>query len=255
MLFRSVAAATVIAECVGCVAGFLIIYRGFERSDRPSWIRIIDRPSIMKLMSLNGDIMIRSFVLVGAFAWFTRMGTGFGETTLAGNAILMNFFMVSSYYLDGFATAAEQIAGRAVGARNRAAFSKAIKLTLIWGFGLAGVSTLFFLAFGTTVIEWMTTLESVRTEAGYYLVWAALTALAGVLAFEMDGVYIGATWSRDMRNMMLLSFALFIVLSIGLTEIWGNTGLWIALNIFLAARGFTLLAILPRRMERAFGPI
>ena len=100
----------------------------------------------------------------------------------------------------------------------------------------------------------MTTLEIVRIEAGSYLFWAALTALAGVLAFEMDGIYIGATWSRDMRNMMLLSLALFIALSIGLTQVWGNQGLWISLNVFLAARGFTLLAILPRRMERAFGP-
>ena len=251
---KGVAAATVISECVGCAAGFWIIHRRFDRRDSPTWNRIIDRPSIMKLMALNGDIMIRSFALVAAFAWFTRMGTGFGETTLAANAILMNFFMVAGYYLDGFATAAEQIAGRALGARNRTAFARAVKLTLVWGFGLAGFTTVFFLFFGANVIGWMTTLQPVRLEAGSYLVWAALTALSGVLAFEMDGVYIGATWSRDMRNMMLASLALFIALSVGLTEVWGNHGLWIALNVFLAARGFTLLAILPRRMDGAFGP-
>ena len=250
---KGVAAATVIAEITGCVAGFFIIHRRFDRRDRPSWKQIIDRPSLVRLMALNGDIMIRSFALIIAFAWFTRQGAGFGETTLAANAILMNFFMVASYYLDGFATAAEQIAGRAVGARNRQAFAKGIRLTLLWGFTLAGFSTFFFLVFGTTLIGLLTTLEPVRLEAGSYLFWAALTALAGVLAFEMDGVYIGATWSRDMRNMMLLSLALFIALSIGLTQVWGNQGLWIALNVFLAARGFTLLAILPRRMERAFG--
>ncbi|KGF70209.1 XRE family transcriptional regulator [Hoeflea sp. BAL378] len=251
---KGVAAATVIAEITGCVAGFVIIHRRFDRRDSPSWKQVIHRPSIMKLMALNGDIMIRSFALVAAFAWFTRMGAGFGETTLAANAILMNFFMVAGYYLDGFATAAEQIAGRAIGARNRQAFGRAVKLTFFWGLGLAGFTTVFFLIFGTSVIGWMTTLETVRIEAGSYLFWAALTALAGVLAFEMDGIYIGATWSRDMRNMMLLSLALFIALSVGLTGIWGNQGLWIALNVFLAARGFTLLAILPRRMERAFGP-
>jgi MATE family multidrug resistance protein len=100
----------------------------------------------------------------------------------------------------------------------------------------------------------MTTLEPVRLEAGSYLFWAALTALSGVLAFEMDGVFIGATWSRDMRNMMLLSLALFIGLSVVLTQIWGNLGLWISLNIFLMARGFTLMALLPRRSNTAFGP-
>ena len=118
---------------------------------------------------------------------------------------------------------------------------------------LAGLTTGFFLIFGDVVIGLMTTLEPVRVEAGSYMVWAALTAVAGVLAFEMDGVFIGATWSRDMRNMMLVSLALFIGLSIGLTQIWGNQGLWISLNIFLAARGFTLLAILPRRRDQAFG--
>lgn len=249
---EGVAAATVIAEIIGCATGFIIIHRRFDRRDSPSWKQIIDRTSIMKLMALNGDIMIRSFALIIAFAWFTRLGTGFGETTLAANAILVNFFMVASYYLDGFATAAEQISGRAVGARNRQAFAKGVKLTLVWGFALAGFSTAFFLIFGTTLIGWLTTLETVRSEADAYLFWAALTALAGVLAFEMDGVYIGATWSRDMRNMMLLSLALFIALSFVLTGIWSNQGLWISLNIFLAARGLTLLAILPRRIDKAF---
>ncbi|MDF1608794.1 MATE family efflux transporter [Hoeflea sp. YIM 152468] len=250
---QGVALATVIAEITGCVTGFWIIHRRFEKPHRPTWKQVIDRTSIKRLMALNGDIMIRSFALIAAFAWFTRLGTGFGDTTLAANAILMNFFMVAGYYLDGFATAAEQISGRAIGARNRQAFTRAVKLTLLWGFGLAGFTTVFFLVFGSTVVAWMTTLETVRVEAGSYLFWAALTALSGVLAFEMDGVYIGATWSRDMRNMMLVSLALFIGLSVALTGLWGNLGLWISLNIFLAARGFTLLALLPRRTHQAFG--
>ena len=250
---EGVALATVIAEITGCALGFLIIRRRFIPAHRPSWSQIIDRPSVMRLMALNGDIMIRSFALIAAFAWFTRLGTGFGETTLAANAILMNFFMVAGYYLDGFATAAEQLSGRAIGARYRPAFDKAVRLTVVWGFVLAGFTTGFFLIFGNTVIGLMTTLEPVRLEAGSYLIWAALTAVSGVLAFEMDGVYIGATWSRDMRNMMLLSLALFIGLSIVLTQTWGNLGLWISLNVFLALRGFTLLALLPRRRDRAFG--
>lgn len=250
-----VAWATVIAEITGCAAGLLVIQRNFDRANAPSWKQIIDRASILRLMSLNGDIMIRSFALIAAFAWFTRLGTGFGETTLAANAILMNIFMVAGYYLDGFATAAEQLAGRAIGARYRPAFDKAVSLTVFWGFALAGFTTGFFLIFGDAMIGLMTTLEPVRLEAGTYLFWAALTAVAGVLAFEMDGVFIGATWSRDMRNMMLLSLALFILLSIGLTRTWGNQGLWISLNIFLAARGLTLLAILPRRRDQAFGAV
>lgn len=249
---EGVAWATVTAEIAGCAAGFVIIRVRFDPAHRASWSRIIDRASLLRLMALNGDIMIRSFALIAAFAWFTRIGTGFGETTLAANAILMNLFMVAGYYLDGFATAAEQIAGRAIGARYRAGFAKAVRLTLIWGFALAGFTTAFFLIFGAQVIGLMTTLETVRTEAGAYLFWAALTALSGVLAFQMDGVYIGATWSRDMRNMMLASLALFIALSIALTALWGNLGLWIAFNMFLAMRGFSLLALLQRRMDGVF---
>ncbi|WP_394690823.1 MATE family efflux transporter [Hoeflea sp.] len=252
---EGVAWATVAAEVVGCAAGLIIIRWRFDPAFKPSWPQIIDQASIRKLMALNGDIMIRSFALIAGFAWFTRLGTGFGETTLAANAILMNFFMVAGYYLDGFATAAEQIAGRALGARHRPALIKAVKLTSLWGFALAAFTTTFFLVFGTEVVALMTTLEAVRAEAGMYLFWAALTALSGALAFQMDGVFIGATWSRDMRNMMLISLALFIALSIVLSDHWGNLGLWIAFNIFLAARGFTLLALLPRRIDRTFRPV
>lgn len=252
---EGVAWATVAAEVVGCAAGLFIVRLRFDPAFKPSWAQIIDRPSIRKLMALNGDIMIRSFALIAGFAWFTRLGTGFGETTLAVNAILMNFFMVAGYYLDGFATAAEQIAGRALGARNRPAMIKAVKLTSFWGFALAGFTTFFFLVLGSEVVALMTTIEAVRAEAGMYLFWAALTALSGALAFQMDGVFIGATWSRDMRNMMLISLALFIALSVVLSDRWGNLGLWIAFNIFLAARGFTLLALLPRRIDETFGPV
>jgi MATE family multidrug resistance protein len=252
---EGVAWATVSAEVAGCAAGFVIVRSRFDPSFRPSWAQIIDRASLRKLMALNGDIMIRSFALIAGFAWFTRIGTSFGETTLAANAILMNFFMVAGYYLDGFATAAEQISGRALGARHRPALIKAVKLTIIWGFGLAGITTAFFLILGNEIVALMTTLEAVRAESGDYLFWAALTALSGVLAFQMDGVFIGATWSRDMRNMMLVSLALFIGLSVILSGHWGNLGLWIAFNVFLAARGFTLLALLPRRIDEAFGPV
>lgn len=247
-----VAWATVIAEITGCAVGLLLVLPRFERSFRPPLSRIFDRPALVRLMALNGDIMIRSLVLILAFAWFTRTGAGFGETTLAANAILMNIFMVAGYYLDGFATAAEQITGRAIGANHKPAFLQAVRLTLIWGFALAALTTLFFLAFGNTVIGWMTTAPGVRDFAGGFLPWAAVTALSGVLAFEMDGVYIGATWSRDMRNMMLVSIALFLPLSAGLAAMFGNHGLWAAFNLFLIARGVALAMLLPSRISRAF---
>ncbi|MEX3006878.1 MATE family efflux transporter [Hoeflea sp. TYP-13] len=249
-----VAWATVTGEAIGAVIGFAFVYFRLDKSARPGWRAVFDRPSIVRLMSLNRDIMIRSFALLIAFALFVRQGAQFGPVTLAANAVLMNFFMVAGYYLDGFATAAEQLAGRAVGANYRPAFDRAVRLTLFWGTGLAALTTLFFLVSGEMVIDFLTTSEDVRAEARKYIVWAALTALAGVLAFEMDGVFIGATWSRDMRNMMLLSLALFGALLLTLVPAVGNHGLWLALLAFLGARGFSLYAMLGVRADRAFPP-
>jgi MATE family multidrug resistance protein len=247
-----VAIATVIAECFGLAIGLFIVLRGFKGTPVLSRDRIFHRASIMKLMALNGDIMIRSFALVGAFAWLTRMGGQFGDETLAANAILMNFLMLSGYLLDGFATAAEQLAGRAIGANYRPAFVKTVKLTLYWGFLLAGILMLIFVVLGPWLINIITNEPTVRSIATQYYIWAALISITGVLAFQMDGIFIGATWSSDMRNMMLLSLAGFIALSIIFTQIWGNHGLWISLNAFMLLRGVSLSFILSRKIHRIF---
>lgn len=247
-----VAIATVIAEYLGLAVGLFIVIRSFNGSQPLSRDQVFHRPSIMKLMALNGDIMIRSFALVGAFAWLTRMGGQFGDETLAANAILMNFLMLSGYLLDGFATAAEQLAGRAIGANYRPAFLKTVKLTLYWGFLLAGILMVIFIVFGPWLINLITNEPTVRSIAIEYYFWAALISITGVLAFQMDGIFIGATWSADMRNMMLISLACFIALSIVFTHYWGNHGLWISLNIFMLLRGVSLSYILSRKIPRIF---
>ena len=248
-----VALATIIGEAVGAAAGFWWILRHFDRAHAPTRARVLDRPAFLRLVSVNRDIMIRSIALLLAYGLFTRTGAQFGAVTLAANAILMNFYMIAGYYLDGFATAAEQIVGRSIGANHRPAFWRAVKLTCVWGFLLAGFTTATVFLFGEPVIRFMTTAAGVREEATAYLAWAAVAAVSGVLAFEMDGVYIGATWSRDMRNMMLASLALMTVLVFALVPVFGNHGLWFALNLFLGARGLTLFAILPSRAGVVFG--
>ncbi len=247
-----VAWATVIGETVGLIAGVAYVRLTTQAAQAPDWRRIFHRQSLGQLMSLNRDIMIRSFALIATFALFVRQGGQFGPVTLAANAVLMNFFLVAGYYLDGFAAAAEQLAGRAIGARYRPAFDRAVRLTVLWGLVLAVITTLSFLVLGPFVIDFLTTSQEVRDTARLYMIWAALTALAGVLAFQMDGVYIGATWSRDMRNMMLLSLALFIVLAWILVPFVGNHGLWIALLAFLGMRGITLYGLLGRRAASVF---
>ncbi|WP_245290110.1 MULTISPECIES: MATE family efflux transporter [unclassified Shinella] len=243
---------TFAGEAIGALAGFSIVVSRFNRAYRPSRAEVLARDRLRALFSLNRDIMIRTFVLIGSFAIMTRIGSSFGPLMLAANAVLMNIFLVAGYYLDGLSNAAEQLVGRAFGANFRPAFDRAVKLTVFWSFGLGFVTTLLFLAFGTDVIGLLTTTESVQVEAAKYLPWAALTAVVGALAFQMDGVYIGATWSTAMRNMMLLAFVGYLLSLAVFVPLLGNHGLWLSLNLFLAFRGIFLALRLPGLAERQF---
>jgi MATE family multidrug resistance protein len=241
-----VAWGTVIGELLGAAAGAAIVLPRFARARRLALAEIADWPAFRAMMAVNRDIMIRTFLLVAAFALLTRQGAQFGTVTLAANAVLMNFFLLAAYFLDGFAAAAEQLAGRALGARHAPAFERTVRLTAIWGFALSGVAALALLLFGDWMIALITTAPEVRAEAMRYLPWAAFTALSGVLAFQMDGVFMGTTWSRELRDMMLLSFALYVAALWGLGAAWGNHGLWAALHVFLIARGISLWLVMRR---------
>lgn len=247
-----VAWGTAAAEAVAAVAGLAVVLRQFSTSSRPTRAEIFDPRKLKQLFQMNADILIRSLVLNGAFALMTRIGSGFGTVTLAANAVLMNIFMLSAFFLDGLAGAAEQLAGRSVGASHRPSFDRALKLTAAWSFAMAGIVAGFFFLFGQQIIEVLTTSDEVREAALTYLPWAAITGLTGALAFQMDGVFIGATWSREMRNMMLMSFAAYCAALAVLVPELANHGLWMALNLFLLLRGFLLLAMVPRKAAQSF---
>lgn len=247
-----VAWGTAVGEGLAAVVGLAIVMRSFDKSKSPRLAEIFARHELIALIAINRDLLIRTFVLLGAFTLLTRIGTGFGPEVLAANAVLMNFFMVASFYLDGMANAAEQITGRAIGAGHRPAFERAVRLTAIWSFGLATVTAVVFLAAGHSAIAVLTTAENVRALAGEFLPWAALTSVTGALAFQMDGVFIGSTWSREMRNMMLAAFGGYLLALSVLVPAFGNHGLWLALNVFLALRGLFLLALLPRKLDQTF---
>lgn len=249
---EGVAWGAVAGELTGLLAGLCVLMPRFLRAGLVSRARLADGAAFLAMLGMNRDIMIRSFVLIASFALLTRQGAHLGTVTLAANAVLLNIYMAAGYFLDGFATAAEQLAGRAVGARLAPAFHRAVRLTARWGFGMAFVASAAFIAFGDDFIALVTRSQDVRAVAAVYLPWAALTAVSGVLAFQMDGVFIGATWSRDMRNMMLLSFALYAVALWVLGGRFGNHGLWAALHVFLLVRGLSLLAIMRVRARATF---
>ncbi len=247
-----VAIATIIGELLAFIVGIVICWSLLDHSIRPSKKRVFDKPSWMRLINLNADIMIRSFALLLAFAYFTAQGAAFGEVTLAANAILMHLFLTAGYFLDGLATAAEQIIGKAVGANYKPAFWKGFKLTLFWSCVMALICTIIFWVFGSVIIELLTVNETVRQEAHIYLIWAALIPLTGMLAFQLDGVFIGATWSRDMSIMMIISLALYLISWQVLKAPFGNHGLWLALHLFLSFRAVTLAFRLGPNVKRTF---
>ena len=245
------AIAAVIAEGVGLAAGLVVAWRMLG-SVAISRARLLDPASLKRLFAVNRDIMIRTAALIAAFFFFTGQGARAGDLTLAANAVLYNFLMIGSFFLDGLATAAEQLCGQSFGARDRAQFARAVRLVLGWSaaFGLA--VSLLFLASGGVLIDAITTSPEVRIAARDYLVPAALAPVCGVLAYCFDGIYVGASWARDMRNLMIVAFAIYIAAWAALTPL-GNTGLWLAFLVFLLARGLLQAWRYPTLLRNAMG--
>jgi MATE family multidrug resistance protein len=244
--------ASFLAETVTVLLGVAIIVRLVDRSALPTRAGIFSRSEFMRMIALNRDLLIRTFALLFAFAVFTSRSAAAGDVVLAANEILMNLVVLAAYFLDGLAAAAEQLTGRAIGARHRPAFQRAVRLTIGWGYAVGASLTVLLLLFGGAVVDLMTTSEPVRTAARSVLIWAALFPVAGTLAYQMDGVFIGATWSTDMRNAMLVSLAIYLVAGLLLGMVLGIVGWWLALLIFLLARGLTLVWRHSVRVHSAF---
>ena len=208
------------------------------------------------MFAINRDIFIRNTALLFAFAFFTAQGARGGDIVLAGNAILINLILVAAYFLDGFGTAAEQMCGQSIGARDAKGFRAAVRITAFWSFAFAAGLAAVALISGKPFIDFLTTEPQVRAYARDYLLFAALAPLAGALAYELDGVFVGATWTRDMRNMMLVSLALYIA-SFYLLRPFGNAGLWLSLAPFSScARPHPSMALSKIvRVEFSAGPI
>jgi MATE family multidrug resistance protein len=235
---RGSAAGTLAAEGLGGLAGFFVVSRMYGDIFRADVALIFDRGRIARMFANNRDIFIRNTALLFAFAFFTAQGARGGDIVLAGNAILINLILVAAYFLDGFGTAAEQMCGQSIGARDAHGFRAAVRITAFWSFAFAAGLAAVALISGKPFIDFLTTESQVRAYARDYLLFAALAPLAGALAYELDGVFVGATWTRDMRNMMLVSLALYIA-SFYLLRPFGNAGLWLSLLLFLLARGLT----------------
>jgi MATE family multidrug resistance protein len=253
MTSDGVAFGTLIAETSAALLGLEIARREFKRMrlgfDRA---RVFDRPKLMRTLAINRDIMIRSLSLVFAFSWFMARSAKLGDVPLAANAILMHFFEVSAYLIDGFAYASEALVGQAIGARDRKRFDAAVWLTSIWAGVVGFLCAAAIVVFGSQLVDLMTVTPEVRLYAREFILLVALTPLVGTVCFQFDGIFTGATQTADMRNMMIVSLAIFLAAWAMLEPAFGNHGLWIAMIVFFAARGITFGLRMPALTRRAF---
>lgn len=237
---RGVAFATFLSEWSGLAVGLWLCRDGFRGNAWRDWERVLDPVRLKRLAVVNTDIMIRSLVLLATFTSFVLLGARFGDVTLAANQVLLQFLHITAYALDGFAFAAETIVGQALGARARDALRRGAILTSVWGAGGAIALALAFALAGGVIIDIMTTAPGVREVARDYLPYMVAAPILGIAAWMFDGIFIGATRTRDMRNMALVSALIYGVAVLALLPVFGNRGLWLALLVSFVARGVTL---------------
>jgi multidrug resistance protein, MATE family len=259
-----IATATMIADYAGLALGLVvtlqsgILSRGHETGDvEAERIRLQDLlhgPSLRHLVALNRDLLLRTLSLVAAYAWFTRSGARAGDAVLAANAVLLNLHNLAAYGLDGFANATEALVGEAIGARRRADYRAVLRASTVAAGVVALLISLVYLVSGPALIRVFTDQAAIRVLALRYLPWAVAMPFVAVWAFQLDGIFIGATRGADLRNSMLVSFLGYLGLALLLERAFGNHGLWCALALFMVLRGVTLGLRLPR-IEKSFSAV
>lgn len=247
-----VATATFLAEWTGLALGLWFCRDVLSRPHWNAWPRILDRARLWTMAAVNRDILLRSLFLEASFISFLFFGARFGDVPLAANQILLQFLHLAAYALDGFAYSAETLVGNAFGARNAPRLRRAAKLTSLWGLAVVVLFSGALWAFGPAVIDLMTNSEPVRIATKDLLPWMVAAPLLGIAAWMLDGIFIGATRTADMRNMAFISTAIYFA-AVWALEGFGNDGLWMALLISLVARGVTLGLRYPA-LERAAHP-
>lgn len=249
-----VAWATFIAEWSGLILGLWLCRDAFAGVAWRTAARVFDVIRLRHMAVVNTDILIRSVLLQAIFVSFLFYGAGFGDVPLAANQILIQFLHVTAYFLDGFAFAAEVLVGKAMGAQARGTLRRSALMTSLWALGACIALSVGFALFGGAVIDLMTTATDVQTTARIYLPYLVAVPLLGLAAWMLDGIFIGATRTADMRNMMILSTLAYFVSVIPLMALFGNHGLWAGMLISLVVRGITLGWKYPA-LEAALGPV
>ncbi|OZY86128.1 MATE family efflux transporter [Cellvibrio mixtus] len=247
---RGIALGTVIAEWICVVAGAWILSKVLRNQLQPAEpffnrSQIFQRDGLLNTLKINSDIMWRTLFMLTGFGWFANQGAQFGDTVLAANYILLQFLSFAAFFLDGFAFALESLVGKAIGARNRSLFDRVIVVsTQIAALCATGLMLLLLIG-GPQAINALNPHDAIRQQAHAYLPYAAAYVLLSFMAFQLDGIFIGATASRAMRNAAFVSLLIFLGTAWILVAWAGNQGLWLAFILYVIARALTLGIYLP----------
>lgn len=239
---NGVAWANVISQYGGLLLGmFLLSFYWPKLRKYVYFAEAINRKAFIRFFHVNKDIFIRTLCLIFTLSFFTTQSANTSDTILAVNTLLFQFFYFFSYFVDGFAYAAEALAGRYIGSGDRAMLTKVIRRLFLWGGAIALAFTMIFLLGGGFILRLLTNDPVTITAASPYMFWVVLVPLITFAAFIWDGIYVGATASKAMRNSMVLITTLIFLPAYYLLEpVLGNNGLWLAMMLFMGARGLFL---------------
>ncbi len=248
---RGIALGTVIAEWSTVVFASWLIIRGLQRrnvSGEPfwPWSRILDRQAMLRAAAANSDIMIRTLLMIFSFAFFINQSAQFGDVALAATHLLLQLISFSAFFLDGYAFVIESLVGTAKGKRDRIAFDVAVRRSTILALVTAIALALVIVLLGETLIRMLTDIPQVRQAAGSMRYMAAAYVLMSFAAFQLDGIFIGVSSTRQMRHAAFIAIACFLLLWSVLVGPFGFTGLWLAMIFYVVARAGALLLFYPQ---------
>ena len=246
---EGVALGTLIAQYIGLLLALSLILR-FRPLPKTKDLRTaLGKSSLLDttFLRMNRDIFLRTLCLLAVTSYFTFVGTRQGDLILASNALLMQFFLLFSYFMDGFAYAGEALGGKAFGANNRDAFRNITRRLFVWGGSIALMTAMVYYCLGTPILELLTDTPEVVRCATEYLPLVTLIPLVSFPAFLFDGIFIGMSFTSGMLRALIVATGIFFALHLLTSQLWGNTALWGAFLAYLGTRGMVQAIALRRK--------
>ena len=237
-----VAMGTLIASYITTIVFLFFTYNFIIKKFHifPTFNKIIVHSKLIKLFNINFNIFIRTVLLTFSFLWVTYLGSKLGEDYLAVNTILLQFIILAAFFLDAYAFTTEGIVGFTVGRRNKKSFLSAVKNSIIISFFTALAISIFYIIFFKQIINIITDIEVLRFISYKHFIWIIIIPPVASFCYQLDGIFIGASQTKEIRNAMIISVASFILISIYLTKYFNNHGLWFSLLLFMLFRSLTL---------------